>query len=339
MQLSTRVAEPSQQDHLCALAVRALERYDVAVARCSLVPQPYDTYNTLFRVDTVSGPTLALRLSPEGTIHAPGSEIAEAEWLGALRRDTLLPVPELHTTTDGAFMVEIGSPDVPGLRRCAVFGWLPGEPMSQHPTAGLAAKAGRISAALHQHGALHSPPSPSSVLVADRVIYWRMASLLDELIPSYGSLFTEATERAQQVIDRLWHHPPHPAHLVHGDLTLYNIMSFRGRLTPIDFQDMIWGFELQDVAITIASLRSFDDADALVSAFFSGYTQVRPLPEHDIETLEGLVAARQIDSLNYALYVRKPELDTVVPEMARLMTRWLDRPPGLPKKPTTGVDG
>ena len=198
--------------------------------------------------------------------------------------------------------------------------------MSRHPSADLAAKAGRISATLHQHGALHSPPAPPSVLVADRVIYWRMTSLLDQLIPSYGSLFTEATERAQQVIDRLWLRAPHPAHLVHGDLTLYNIMAFKGRLTPIDFQDMIWGFELQDVAITIASLRSFDDADALVSAFFSGYAHVRPLPEHDIETLEGLIAARQMDSLNYALYVRKPELGTVVPEMARLMTQWLNRP-------------
>jgi len=326
MRLSAWVAEPTHQDHLCELAIRALERYDVVVARCSMVPQPYDTYNTLFRVDTVGGPTLALRLSPEGTIHAPGCEIAEADWLGALREDTLLSVPELHTTTDGALMVEVGSPDVPGVRRCAVFGWLPGEPMSQHPTADLAAKAGRISAALHKHGALHSTPSPSTVLVADRVIYWRMASLLDELIPSYGSLFTEATERAQQVIDRLWHHPPHPVHLVHGDLTLYNIMAFEGHLTPIDFQDMIWGFELQDVAITIASLRSFDDADALVSAFFSGYAQVRTLPDHDTETLEGLIAARQIDSLNYALYVRKPELDTVVPEMARSMTQWLNRP-------------
>lgn len=326
MRLSTSIAEPSQQDPLSTLAVRALERYDVPVARCSLVPQSYDTYNTLFRVDTVDGPTLALRLSPEGTIHAPGNEIAEAEWLGALRRDTTLRVPELHKTADGALMVEIGSRDVPGVRRCAVFGWLPGEPMSRNPTADLAAKAGRISATLHQHGALHSPPSPPTVLVADRVIYWRMASLLDELIPSYGSLFTEATERAQQVIDRLWRHPPHPAHLVHGDLTLYNIMAFKGRLTPIDFQDMVWGFELQDVAITIASLRTFDDADALVSAFFSGYAQVRTLPEHDVETLEGLIAARQMDSLNYALYVRKPDLGTVVPEMARLMTQWLDQP-------------
>jgi Ser/Thr protein kinase RdoA (MazF antagonist) len=325
MRFFERVDEPTQQDHLRALAIRALERYDVVVARCSLVPQSYDTYNTLFRVDTVGGPTFALRLSPEGTIHAQGSEIAEAEWLVALRRDTDLPVPELRTTTDGSLMVELGAAEVPGQRRCALFGWLPGEPMSQHPSADLAAKAGRISALLHQHGAIHSPPSPTTVLVADRVIYWRMESLLDELAPSYGSLFTDATERAQQVLDRLWRDPPHPAQIVHGDLTLYNFMVFKGRLTPIDFQDMIWGFELQDLAITIASIRNFDDANALVDAFYSGYVQVRPLPDHDTETLEGLIAARQLDSLNYALYVRKPELDTVIPHMARLMTEWLDR--------------
>jgi len=102
-------------------------------------------------------------------------------------------------------------------------------------------------------------------------------------------------------------------------------MVFKGRLTPIDFQDMIWGFELQDLAITIASIRNFDDANALVDAFYSGYVQVRPLPDHDTETLEGLIAARQLDSLNYALYVRKPELDAVIPHMAHVMTEWLDR--------------
>lgn len=326
MQCSPRVTNPRKEDHLRALALRALERYDVVLAQCSLVPQSYDTYNSLFRVDTVDGPSFALRVSPEGNIHAAGSEIAEADWLGALRRDTVLPVPELRTTTDGAVMVEVGSPGVSGIRRAAMFGWLPGEPMSRHPTTDLATKAGRISATLHQHGAAYSPPSPPQVLVADRVIYWRMASLLDELIPRYGSLFTEATARAQQVLDRLWHDPPHPAHLVHGDLTLYNIMAFQGSLTPIDFQDMIWGFELQDVAITIASLRTFDDPDAMVAAFLSGYAQVRPLPDHDSETLEGLIAARQMDSLNYALYVRKPELDAVIPEMARLMMQWMERP-------------
>ncbi len=137
---------------------------------------------------------------------------------------------------------------------------------------------GRLSALLHEHGAAHAPAAAPKALVADRVLYWRNEPRLDELVSPYGTLFSEAADRAQRAIDRLWRHPPHAPHLLHGDLVPANVIVSRGVFTVIDFQDLFWGFELQDVAITIADLQRNEDPELLVEAFRGATRRFGPGP-------------------------------------------------------------
>ena len=302
------------------LALQALARYEVHVERCSFLTQ---SYNTLFRVDAAEGTRYALRVSPAEMIQAEGIEGIEADWLGALRRDTDLSVVRVIEATDGSVTVTVATSDVPGTRRCAMFDWVPGTPMDERINEDLMREAGRLSAGLHEHAAAHAPATPPPVLVADRVIYWEMEPLLDTLVPTYGTLFAEAVDRAQQVIHDLWRHPTDPPHLLHGDLTPNNLIAHRGSVTLIDFQDMIWGFEVQDVAVTLAALWTFEGANALAEAFRAGYEQVRRWPGHDPAILDALIVARRLDMLNYGLYMRKPDLDILVPAAARLVAEWM----------------
>ena len=61
---------------------------------------------------------------------------------------------------------------------------------------------------------------------------------------------------------------------MHGDLVPPNVMVSRAGNTVIDFQDLFWGFELQDLAISISALERYADSDELVSAFISGYGDI-----------------------------------------------------------------
>ena len=185
---------------------------------------------------------------------------------------------------------------------------------------------GGLSALLHEHGA-SAPVRPNlDVLVADRVLYWRTDPRQDDLTPAYGTLLSEAVTRAQEVIDLLWKSPEHRPHLVHGDLVPTNVMVSRAGYTVIDFQDLFWGFELQDLAISISALERYTESDELVRAFISGYEDIRPIPDHDERVLHALVAARRIHQLNLGLNVRKPGLDRFIRTQTRLISDWMARP-------------
>jgi len=85
-----------------------------------------------------------------------------------------------------------------------------------------------------------------------------------------------------------------------------------GRLEVIDFQDLFWGFEQQDLAITTAWFRSSDEPAPLLAAFREGYRTIRPWPEMSTEDLGALVAGRWLNQLNIGLHVRNPGLDEFV---------------------------
>jgi Ser/Thr protein kinase RdoA (MazF antagonist) len=161
--------------------------------------------------------------------------------------------------------------------------------------------------------------------VADRVLYFRAEHRLDELRPTYGSVLLEALDRAQRTLDALWKHPAHAPHLLHGDVQPGNVMVSRGKVTLIDFQDLIWGFEIQDVVFARAALEPFDDAEAYLDAFRSGYKAVRPWPDADPDTVEALTAGRHLNILNFGLSMRRPGLETFVTRHADWVADWMSR--------------
>jgi Ser/Thr protein kinase RdoA (MazF antagonist) len=86
----------------------------------------------------------------------------------------------------------------------------------------------------------------------------------------------------------------------HGDLT------FADGQSAIDFQDMMWGLEEQDLANTLFGLRRDDSDGTLVEEFRHAYTSNRPLPELDDALLKQLQIARRLQRVNLALTIRRP---------------------------------
>jgi Ser/Thr protein kinase RdoA (MazF antagonist) len=119
--------------------------------------------------------------------------------------------------------------------------------------------------------------------------------------------------------------PPHPPHLVHGDLTPANvIVPAGGGLVPIDFQDTVLGLEIQDLSITVAILRRRPDGARLAGAFRSGYASCRPWPDVSPAVFESLIIARLLHTMNLTLNFAGPDgLESYVADRAERIRTWM----------------
>ena len=311
------------------VALRALRHYPVSPQMVTLAAE---SFNSIFRVSTASA-VYALRVGAAVQIHPEGTSAVEAAWHRRLHQQGVR-VPDVLANTDGEFatLVTDGSAE-PGSRVCILFEWVAGRSLRDCMTERRSAALGRLSARLQQDGAAWSPPGAGDVLAADRVLYWQLPNQLAAAgaRSGYGSLFTDALARAQSVLDSLWQSPPHPPHLVHGDLTPQNvIVPPRDGLVPIDFQDTVRGFEVQDLSITISALRRWPNSDRLTEAFRAGYREYRAWPDVSPALFESLIAARGLQQMNLTLNMTDIDgLDGYVTSHAERLRPWMRSPAEL----------
>jgi Ser/Thr protein kinase RdoA (MazF antagonist) len=311
------------------VALEALRRYDVAPQKVTFAAE---SFNSIFRVTTASA-VYALRVGSAVQIHPEGMAAVEAAWHRRLREQGVC-VPDVLANTDGelATLVMDGRAGH-GSRTCVLFEWVAGRSLRTRMTERWSAALGRLSARLHLDAAAWSPSGAGDVLLADRVLYWRLPDQLPAAGSrfGFGTLFLDAAARAQSVVDSLWRSPPHPPHLVHGDLTPANvIVSPRSGLVPIDFQDAVRGLEVQDLSITVAALRRWPDGGRLVDAFRSGYGQCRPWPDASPALFESLIVARALHVMNFTLNITDiAGLESYVASHAERVRAWMRCPAGL----------
>jgi len=304
------------------------KEFGVEPRRVSLLAS--HSFNTLFRADLSDGRRLAVRVG-EVRIHADGVEAVEAGWLDSLRAASALPVPALLADRHGHHVVAGWLSAVPGPRFCSVMSWVAGRTVRQEFDRGTARAMGVVQAMLHDHASSYSPQDVPPGIVADRVVYFADTSKLGRYQSHYGSMFVEAIDRVQAHLDALWTAPPHRPHLLHGDLGPQNIMRWRTQLSPIDFQDLQFGFDLQDVAITVADLRRVYAEESLIDALMEGYRSVRPWPLNDEGLTRALAAGRSLNVINLGLNLRRPGLPEFVEQHSALVAQWMT---SLASKPT-----
>lgn len=295
------------------------EEFGVADARIRALSA--HSFNTVFRVDSERHPAgrMVLRIGEPLRIHGPATETIEAGWLAALTRETSLRVPVPIDGPGGASTTVWTADDIGGPRVCSLFGWVDGRRLREHGTAAGYRAMGRVAALLHEHARTHDPVR--APVRFDRPVYFGETNLVASYESSDGSLFVEALDRVQQHLDALWRSPPHEPHLLHGDIGPHNTLVFRGSARPIDFQDLVSGFDLQDVAITVADLaRTAPDA---IEPFRAGYEAVRAWPLADPALQAALGAARSLNVMNLGLLLRRDGLDPFLSRHGEIVRRWM----------------
>jgi Ser/Thr protein kinase RdoA (MazF antagonist) len=320
------LAEAGQIRRLRSLATSALAEFPIEPIRMRLVG---GFTNVIFRVDTADGP-YALRVDLHQD-HSDEHVDIELAWLDALARDTDLDVVRFVPTVDGRRYVHASGPGVPGERRCALFGWVPGQILGANPTEIGYRRLGELSAGLHLHGAGFEPPHPP--MAWDRVFYWDES--VDPIVvfdPEMAHHFTggrqETLDRSIEAVEGAFARlNPTGAQVIHGDLHPDNVHTYRNRLIAFDFEDVTWGHRVQDVAITLFYERNHPDYPGLRSAFEDGYRSVAPWPVAYDGELEHFMAARTISFVNFvANLLDDPSdyYDTVFPRLQSFLDTWVD---------------
>jgi Ser/Thr protein kinase RdoA (MazF antagonist) len=291
-----------QARRLRTLALNALKHYKLELARLSLVT---NDMNGIFRVDTRDGRKYILRVTlPEGG-HTRAHVAAEMDWLAALARDTNLSVPRPLPAKDGSLVVEASASGVPEARLCEIFSWVNGKDLAEDMSAVNISKLGELMAGLHAHALIYHPPAELSLLRFDRVFpFPEPVVLFDEkfsaLFPAKRrAIYEKAITWAQDSIDRL-KASGEPMRILHGDLHQWNVRNARGVLSPIDFEDLMLGWPVQDIATTLYYFDA-ENFSALRSTFQSGYERYSPWPEKRAGEIDSFIAARGLGLANFIL--------------------------------------
>jgi Ser/Thr protein kinase RdoA (MazF antagonist) len=287
-------------DRACGatLVDRALAQYDLVGAHAAFLTE---SFNVLYRVDA-AGRHYALRIGPAHRIHRRG--VAEAEdALTTAARAAGVRAPRLVRSRAGAAAVEVDG------RECVLFTWVDGAPLRPPASVADAADLATIAARLHSMPAVPRPPGALDARAS--VLLFEIADRLDEAGPQYGALFADARDRAQAAVDAL----TGARRLLHGDLTLRNVVRGPAGVAAVDFQDLFWGHVEQDLAHSLFSLTREDTGHRLTGAFRTSYERLAPWPFVD----PGLLVARRLQMVNLALTLRREGLDEYVARHAQAL--------------------
>lgn len=290
------LSEGGRARRLRRVALAALEQYDLEVASVRFFARHS---NSLFVVKTDDGERFILRVGINGPVGHPKAQVeSEMMWIEALSRDTELVVPEPIRNRAGSPVTSLSVDGVPDERNVAVFRWLEGRISDESVSAAAMRSIGVLAAKLHQHGATYRPPPSFSARTYDRVFpYDEPVVLLDGdhgglMPPARQAVFREAHRRAAAAIDHL--RRVEPMRIIHGDLHRWNVKIKGGVAAPFDFEDLLWGWPVQDIAITWYYQWSRDDFRSLNTAFREGYETVAPWPERYPGEIDRLIAGRTL---------------------------------------------
>ncbi|HSF86600.1 MAG TPA: phosphotransferase [Acidimicrobiia bacterium] len=294
------LTEAGRMRRLRSVAFDALARYDITVSRLRLVG---GFTNVIFRVDADEG-VFAARIDLHQD-HSDADVDIETAWLHAIRADTDLDVACVVPSVDGASYVHATAPGVPGSRRCVLFRWIPGRPLADSMSRSGYEALGILSARLHQHGASWVPPHPP--MRWDRIHYWpeRVDPVVVDL-PEHAAVFSgrrrSIYDRAVELVEPAFAAlDPGEGRVLHGDLHPWNVHRSRNRIIAFDFEDVMWGNPVQDIAITLFYQRNHPEYDACRAAFENGYRSIAPWPETSAGEIERFMAARTLMFINYTL--------------------------------------
>lgn len=312
------------------LAINALEHYPIEAERVTLIG---NDWNCTFRIETTNGKKYFMRVNvPEYTLAQTRSELL---WMDYLRSQTDITVPMPLQTIEGDYVAVASAEGVPEPRQCVVFSWVRGHTL-EDITHEMAIQWGHIAARLHRYAAAFRPPPDFTRMVYDDIFYFNTDAVImfrDEhrwLMKGKKrpALFQRGIERVQAEIDWLFD-SGEPPRLLHGDLHLFNVMTFHKRLAVIDFEDMVWGYPVQDIGISMHHVHRRDDFEAIKAAFIEGYTSLEPWVEQREGQLEAMMLARQLNLFNLTLHITDRDYEHYLIDLAndveRRLKRYLDR--------------
>ena len=282
--------------------------------------------NTIFRVSIDSTNTYVLRMTALKSCHGADEIRSEAAWLHALDADTDIGVPAPVARLDGGYVSEAPLPGEPGPICCAVYHWVPGHMLDDRLTEVNVQRLGTLMARLHDHAAGFAPGDEFRIRTFDSVFPYAAKGfaglepivLFNEdvqapLTSEQRSIYRDVHELVADEMKRLIGNDD-PLRVIHNDLHVWNVKVDGDILYALDFEDMMWGHPIQDIATTLYYFRWRESYDTMLVAFRAGYESVHAWPEDHDGQLETLIMGRMLLLANYIAVSEDSEDRAFAPE-------------------------
>ncbi len=302
-------ADPARRARLAGLrriVEEALAHYDLEVETTRFLAEHS---NVLYAIKARSGAKYIMKIMREGD-HSYRAIEAATRWLERCHHHGLRHASRPLPTRTGGLVARAtaGSRTV----YCVIFTWVPGVNLRQTLTSPNAFKWGRLLARIHNLSGEHFQDSGedyADLMRWDTVFYWDPEVMFDDahaehIGPRRRRLFQRGVARVEEALDRLYNpsdRAPSPPMLLHGDLHPDNIKVFEGELHALDFEDVMWGHPVQDIAISLWYIARHVRQRELRAAFRRGYDSARRWPEQVPGQVDAFALGRVLMFANFAL--------------------------------------
>jgi Ser/Thr protein kinase RdoA (MazF antagonist) len=310
---------------LRCLAEKALEQYDLPVVRLRVLGM---FTNALFQVVTSTGDRFVLRLCAPGW-RTQTDLCSEIIWLNALVSEPVIDAPRPIAARDGEFLIRA---QIPGAQTDALLmTWIPGRRLGKYLTPTNLEKMGALFARLHELSKGFSPPDGFTTRKMDSIwareernALWGDDSSWDGVPAEVRTCLDEIYRRVAEAYRELYATPG--LRVIHHDLWHDNIHLYRGRLYPLDFEDTVWGYPVQDIAMALQDLMQDtlpERFDVLQAAFRRGYERLGPWPEAYRGQVDVFRAGRMLWVANWIACYQRSHLADHLGQIAPMLRRFL----------------
>jgi Ser/Thr protein kinase RdoA (MazF antagonist) len=292
------------------LAESMLRQFEIEITSLRSIS---NTWNGIFKVRATDGKNYALRISRPGPgEHTLDEMFAETDWMSALAKNSEIEIPKPIPSRNGAYVVTEEVIGVPESRHAILFRWAPGVDVSERITTETYCKMGELTARLHQHAEIYQIPNTLSIRKFNSPFPFSEDCVIGR--PEYKRLFPpkrleiyqETIDRANKLIKKLFNQKQQ-IRILHNDIQQWNVKLHRGRLCPFDFEDLMIGHPLMDIATTFYHIQSQEEFTELCDAFQQGYKKIYPWPELQAGQLDTLRSGRGVMLANLVIQSSDPE--------------------------------
>jgi Ser/Thr protein kinase RdoA (MazF antagonist) len=322
-----QLTKRGQARRLRPLVINALDQYDFDLSDIQLVGM---FTNAIFRLRTNTGHSYIMRVCTPGW-RTKTDLISEIMWLQALSNDTDIRVPEPQPARDGDLFVESSAPGVPETRRCVIMSWIPGAQLETKLNEINLHKMGILFAKLHDHGSRFTPANGFTTRKMESIyargepdVLFNEASS-DAFPTDTKNILRQTDQRVKEAFTHLYSEPL-GIEVIHNDLHHGNIKIYHGQLSPLDFEDTIWGYPVQDIAMALQDLMvdvAPDAYDPLQKAFREGYESLRSWPEEYEGQIDTFRAGRMLWVANYVARYEREYLRNFIDWLAPIFDKYL----------------
>ncbi len=289
------------------VAKLAIEKYDLQFQELNFLAEET---NVLYKLSDDKGKHYLLKIFQDHS-SVLDDNLLEVYVMNLVSQRGGVSIPSILSSKDGTKIQTINIEDGPPIR-VAIYTWLEGEDLDGNENDERFIQLGELTARLHVATYGENIPETFSPKRWHNVFYFQKDKVVFKeseyqcfLSREYHEIMDRIIPYLNERLSAYYQVNQENLQLIHSDLNPWNVLVNGNAMHIIDFEDILLGLPLHDIANLLYYYRYEEeiDYDHVKRLFFEGYEKIRPRPAIEEFDLDLLMTARRVNFLNYILIV------------------------------------